>query len=208
MKNASPYIKKALHKYYPDKAAKLVIDFNILHHQIMPDVAFASRSRNPIDRRMDFAAQFLALVKLLEKEGATYEKIREISLEIANEYVTPKTSFGKSMKKLPVMLIRTRLGKWLVKWFRKKAAIKSHPDGFVANIITDKNETNGLGYGVDILECGICKLFNKHQYQQYTSILCEVDHITTNLAGLRMTRSGTIALGFKKCDFRYEIAGK
>jgi hypothetical protein len=39
--------------------------------------------------------------------------------------------------------------------------------GFIATIITDKKETLGLGYGVDILECGICKLFNKHNYQKY-----------------------------------------
>ena len=79
-----------------------------------------------------------------------------------------------------------------------------NPDGFIANIITDKKETLGLGYGVDILECGICKLFKKHNYQKYSSILCEVDTITSGFAGLRLVRGGTIALGAKKCDFRWE----
>ncbi|WP_373549566.1 L-2-amino-thiazoline-4-carboxylic acid hydrolase [Haliscomenobacter sp.] len=79
-----------------------------------------------------------------------------------------------------------------------------HPDGFLANIITDKAETYGFGYGVDILECGICKLFKKHNYQRYASILCEVDEITSKLAGLQLIRSGTIANGAKKCDFRYK----
>ncbi|HEY1053826.1 MAG TPA: L-2-amino-thiazoline-4-carboxylic acid hydrolase, partial [Emticicia sp.] len=79
------------------------------------------------------------------------------------------------------------------------------PDGFVAHIITNKKETNGLGYGVDIIECGICKLFKKHNYQKYVSILCEVDKYTTNLAGLSMIRTDTIANGAGKCDFRYKL---
>lgn len=39
---------------------------------------------------------------------------------------------------------------------------KGHPDGFRVNMLTDKAETLGFGYGFDIMECGICKLFKKH----------------------------------------------
>lgn len=80
----------------------------------------------------------------------------------------------------------------------------AHRDGFKIKIITDKKETFGLGYGIDILECGICKLYNKHGQHKFTSLLCEVDHITSSLAGLTLKRNGTIALGASKCDFRFE----
>jgi len=80
----------------------------------------------------------------------------------------------------------------------------SHPDGFIANIITDKAETYGLGYGIDILDCGICKLFSNYSFQKYSSILCEVDEVTSGLAGLQLIRTGTIALGATKCDFRFK----
>lgn len=83
-------------------------------------------------------------------------------------------------------------------------AIKGHPDGFRVNMLTDKAETLGFGYGFDIMECGICKLFKKHNYQKYTPILCEVDHITSNLAGLTLIRTGTIANGATTCDFRFK----
>lgn len=73
----------------------------------------------------------------------------------------------------------------------------------MVKIITDKKETFGLGYGVDILEYGVCKLFKKHKYEKYSSILCEVDEITSHLAGLKLIRTGTIALGAKTCDFRF-----
>ena len=205
MKKHFPYFHEALRKYYPDQAETLITSLHTTYNDIKPDISFSIRSANPIDKRMDFAASFLALVKVLDKQGVSVEKVREISLYIANGYVQPKSLLAARMKKWPVKLVRTWLGRWLIHYLKKKAAKPAHPEGFAADIITDKSVTFGLGYGVDITECGICKLFEKHQYKQYSSILCDVDYITTSLAGLEMIRTGTIANGAKKCDFRYKL---
>ena len=101
-------------------------------------------------------------------------------------------------------ITNTWFGQILIKSFHKRVSANSNANGFIANIITDKKETLGLGYGIDILECGICKLFKKHNYQKYASVLCEVDEITSDLAGLKLIRTGTIANGAKKCDFRFK----
>jgi hypothetical protein len=92
----------------------------------------------------------------------------------------------------------------LIKSLHERVKTNANADGFIARIITDQQETYGLGYGIDILECGICKLFKKHHYQKYASILCEVDEITSSLAGLKLIRTGTIANGAIKCDFRFK----
>jgi hypothetical protein len=92
----------------------------------------------------------------------------------------------------------------LLKWLQNKVSKNSNQDGFIANIITDRSETFGLGYGIDIIQCGICTLFQKHNYEKYSSILCEVDELTSALAGLKLIRNGTIALGAKKCEFRFK----
>lgn len=49
----------------------------------------------------------------------------------------------------------------------------------------------------------ICKLFQKHGAGRYAAILCEVDKLTSSLAGLELIRSGTIANGAAKCDFKF-----
>ena len=116
----------------------------------------------------------------------------------------PKNKVQAYLKRLTPALITTWLGKILVKSLSNKVRVNQHPDGFVARIITDRKETFGFGYGIDILECGICKLFTKHNYQKYASILCEVDEITSGLAGLQLIRTGTIANGATKCDFRFK----
>ncbi len=204
MANFRKHFVAGVKKNFPG-IADAIIDKVDAHYKIISvDTAFAASSNNPIDKRLDFCAYFLALIKTLDEQGEKFETTRKICHEIVIEYVRPKNKLQHWVKKLPVKLINTRLAMPFLKAFNKRVSKNSNPDGFIANIITDKKETFGLGYGVDILECGICKLFNKHNYQKYSSILCEVDNITSDLAGLKLVRNGTIALGAKKCDFRWE----
>ncbi len=204
MKNFERYFRQFIHVHYPQDSANLMRDIAREFNAIKADVDFARSSQNLIDRRLLFTSYFLAFIKVLEKQGESYETIRKISLQIVNEYVRPKNRIQRFLKVLPVALLKTRMGRVLVKAFERRVSKAGHPDGFVVKIITDKYETYGLGYGIDILECGICKLFNKHGYSKYASILCEVDEITSGLAGLKLFRSGTIANGASKCDFRWK----
>ena len=204
MTNYRKYFVAAIRKNFPGHSDAIITKTDVHYKIISTDTSFGARSANPIDKRLDFSAYFLALIKTLDEQGEKFETTRKICLEIVTEYVRPKNKLQQFLKKLPVKLINTKLATFFFKAFNKRVSRNSNPDGFIANIITDKKETLGLGYGVDILECGICKLFKKHNYQKYSSILCEVDHITSDLAGLKLVRNGTIALGAKKCDFRWE----
>lgn len=204
MANYRKYFAAGIKKNFRESCHKIITKVDAHYKIISVDTAFAASSNNPIDKRLDFCAYFLALIKTLNEQGKSFETIRRICLEIVSEYVKPKYKFQQFIKKLPAKLVNTWLATYFLKRFAKRVRRNSNPGGFIANIITDKKETFGLGYGVDILECGICKLFDKHNYQRYSSILCEVDALTSDLAGLRLVRNGTIALGAKKCDFRWE----
>jgi len=182
----------------------MVADVDNQFEIMLPDVKFAATSSNPIDKRLVFSAYFLALIKVLDQHGEGYDRIRDVSLEIVKEYVRPKSRFQQFMKKLPVKIIGFKLTQVALRILAKKVSTKGHPDGFVATMTFDKKDTFGLGYGVDILECGICKLFKKQGYEKFSRILCEVDEVTSNLAGLKLIRKGTIANGAKTCDFRYQ----
>ncbi|WAC14086.1 L-2-amino-thiazoline-4-carboxylic acid hydrolase [Dyadobacter pollutisoli] len=203
MDNYRKYFVHAVRKNFPQNPDQLIVQTDNYFSHISKDTRFAATSKNPIDRRLDFSAYFLALVQTLDEHGETFEKIREICLEIVIEYVKPKNKFQQFLKELPPKLIGTRFAGLLLEVFHKKVSQNTNPDGFIANIITDKNETYGFGYGVDIIECGICKLFKKHHYEKYASILCEIDKVTSGLAGLELIRTGTIANGATKCDFRF-----
>lgn len=204
MRGYKKYFMNAIHKNFPAHHGTIITNTEKHYAAILPSVQFAFTSPNPIDRRLDFSAYFLAFIKSLDEQGESFDRIRKLCLEIVIEYVRPKNNWQAWMKKLPARLITTSLFKPFLNIFKKKAGRNPNPDGFVANIITNKDETYGLGYGIDILECGICKLFKKQGYYKYASILCEVDEVTSGLAGLELIRTGTIANGAAKCDFRFK----
>ena len=208
MKDYKPYFKQSIERHYPQDAVNLIAQVDAEFLVIQPDVGFAATSANPVDRRLDFAAYFLSLIKVLEKKGEQYHKIRGICLETTIQFVQPRNKFEAFVKKSVPRLVGYKITSYFLKIFDSKISKSGHPDGFVARIITDKNETYGLGYGIDILECGICKLFHKHGFHQYAAILCEVDKITSGLAGLELIRNGTIANGAAKCDFRFKLVSK
>jgi hypothetical protein len=204
MDDYKKYFIKFIKINYPKEFSNIIADTENHYNIISVDTAFAKTSKNPVDRRLDFCSYFLAFIKTLDDKGETFENIRKICLQITIEYVQPKSKTQEFFKRLLPKLTNTWFGQILIKAFHKRVSVNSNPDGFIANIITDKQETFGLGYGIDIIECGICKLFKKHNYTKYASILCEVDEITSGLAGLQLIRTGTIANGATKCDFRFK----
>jgi hypothetical protein len=204
MRNYRKYFIQFITEIFPIEYADIISKTDKHFSTISIDTAFAKTSKNPIDKRLDFSAYFLALIKTLDEKGESFDNIRQICLQIVKEFVQPKNKLKGVFKKLLPKLTNTWVGQVLFKKLHKKISHNANSGGFVANIITDKAETFGLGYGIDIVECGICKLFQKHNYSKYASILCEVDEITSSLAGLQLIRSGTIAKGAKKCDFRFK----
>lgn len=205
MRGYIKYFSQSIKVHYEQDYENILAQMNNELETIKPDVRFATVSKNPVDRRLEFIAYFLALVKVLDKNGEGYDNIRQICIEITTNYVKPRNKFEAFIKRFLPKLAGYKLTNYFLKKLASKVSKLSDPNGFVCTIITDKDQTYGLGYGVDILECGICKLFHKHDYYKYASILCEVDEITSGLAGLELIRSGTIANGAKKCDFRYRI---
>ena len=196
-------------RYPPEVAKPLRAAIDSRFQSIYPSIAFARTSANPMDRRLEFCGYFLATIQTLEARGESYDDIRSACVNIAHSYVRPTNAFHRWLKSLPGKLIGftplTRLLTWIMS---SKTGRKGHPDGFLVQIITDPHETYGLRYGFDILECGICTLFARHGALHYVPILCEVDRLTTSMAGLEMIRGGTIAMGAAKCDFRFQLARK
>ncbi len=204
MGNYKKYFDQIIRNHYPDRFDQLNARINNHFKSIAPDILFAATSKNPIDRRLEICSYFIAVFKTLDEQGETYETMQNISREVAAEYVRPKNKFQTFLKRLPAKLSNTWLTNIIINVLNKKFRLRDNPEGFVANIITDKQETFGIGYGFDILECGICKLYKKHHYEKFASILCEFDEMTSALAGLKLVRTGTIANGAKKCDFRFK----
>lgn len=202
MKDYKKYFEKHILKTYDPSLLKAVDDY---FQSLEEDVKASQASSNLLDERMAFSAYFLSLIKVLEKRGTSDEVIEAFCLEIVEDYIKPKNVLTLQLKKLPVLMLRLGFAKRTLQKMNAGITGLGYDGGFRGRIITKKDETYGLGYGIDILECGICKLFKKYGAEDKVHILCKVDHMTTSMTGLTLIRTSTIADGSDKCDFRFKM---
>ena len=138
MDSFKKYFIKAVEHNYPVSSDKIMADTDAYYKTISIDTRFAKTSANPIDKRLDFCSYFLALIKTFDEQGENFEMIRKVCLEVVTDYVQPKNKIQALLKGLPAKLTNTWFGNIIIKAFNKKVSQRSHPDGFLANIITNK----------------------------------------------------------------------
>ena len=95
------FFKKAIKSLFPENPEPLINEVEDIFVDLSKDTRFAAKSSNPVDRRLDFCAYFLALIKVLESKGSSFDQIRNICLEITIDYVSPKNALQKWLKRLP-----------------------------------------------------------------------------------------------------------
>ncbi len=62
--------------------------------------------------------------------------------------------------------------------------------------------------GMNITSCAICHLFAKHDAMELVPYMCAFDDVMSAAGDQGLRRTGTIALGAKQCDFRFQQGGK
>jgi len=87
---------------------------------------------------------------------------------------------------------------------RTTGGVARWPDGWRAELVEPVEPPFDIGW--DNRECGILKLFIKHDARAYVPYLCMVDAITYPLRGLGLVRTRTLVES-DRCDFRVGLGG-
>lgn len=194
-------ISKTLRLRYGGRAAGMIELIEAEFESMRHDIEFIRHSRNPMDRRVAVAALLLALMKVLRNHNFGFDAIRDVSLEVANNLVTPKNRFHLFLKRMQTAAVVRPFVQRLLERKIRAARSFTEPRGFSVGYVPGND--SGLLFGIDIHQCGICILFAHHGCSDFSKILCEVDYITSAIAGLSLHRSSTIANGGSHCDFRF-----
>ena len=79
------------------------------------------------------------------------------------------------------------------------------PNEFVFELVdADQNVNRGM----NITSCAICHLFGKHDAMELVPYMCAFDDVASDAGDQGLRRTGTIALGARHCDFRFEQGGE
>lgn len=85
--------------------------------------------------------------------------------------------------------------KWSQDTYKKK-----YKNDWLVDVI---EKTNDFEFGLDYHECGVCKLCQDEGCPEYAKYLCRLDFMTSEIMGIKLRRTMTLAEGFDKCDFRF-----
>lgn len=78
---------------------------------------------------------------------------------------------------------------------------RHHSGDWVFDFISGNGD--GFDWGLDFTECGILKFFRRHGMTELMPYICVLDFVISDLQGTGLQRSGTLADGASRCDFRY-----
>ena len=118
------YFDKTIRNNYPNNFDEIITETGINYKAISVDTSFAKTSNNPLDKRLDFCAYFLALIKTLDHRGIQYEKIRLLSLQIVTEYVKPKNKMQEFIKLISAVFIGTWFARRIINSLNQKKVEK------------------------------------------------------------------------------------
>lgn len=85
------------------------------------------------------------------------------------------------------------------KW-SKETYERKYKNDWLVDVI-EKNDD--FEFGFDYHECGVCKLCRDEGCPEYAKYLCRLDFMTTDMMGIKLKRTMTLADGDPVCDFRF-----
>lgn len=82
----------------------------------------------------------------------------------------------------------------------QKTYLREYKNDWLVDVI---EKGNGFEFGLDYRECGVCKLCRDEGCSEYALYLCRLDFMTSEMMGIQLRRTKTLAQGDDRCDFRF-----
>ena len=82
----------------------------------------------------------------------------------------------------------------------KETYERKYKNNWIVDVI---EKAPGFEFGFDYKECGVCKLCRDEGCPEFAKYLCRLDYMTTDMMGIHLDRTMTLAEGGPKCDFRF-----
>ena len=185
---------------YGERFAKIVVaEARREYELLLPQLPYIGGRRNPLTQIMVSAGMFLALYRAMKAQG------REVDEIGAFVYAGVEKVYGY----LPRCVLYVYGGLSFTERRQRKArelALESQKRRYAGDWVYAVVEGDGedFDYGLDFVECGICKFFHAQEADEFARHMCRLDFIMSERMGMGLARTQTIAEGGDKCDFRYK----
>lgn len=168
------------------------------YESLIPQLPYIGGKRNPHTQLVIAAAMFLSLYKPLKAHGKPVEEIGSLVYEAVEAFYRSLPRF------LPRLYGRLYFTRYTLRRARKRA-LGSQKRRYTGDWVFTVVEGDGeeFDWGVDYVECGICKFFHAQGADEFVPYMCQLDFLASDWFGWGLVRTMTIAQGAEKCDFRF-----
>ncbi len=198
----SPFFKATqkvfLARFGDDVSAALITETIQAYEDLYPKIPFIGGKENMFTEWLNYGAYYLAMYQALSARG---HKIDDVGPLIFETY--------QVMADYPQWFLsivgRFKYGKKYEEKLMAAAAAsqqRKYPADFVSLFIEGDGKI--FDFGLDITECGICKLYRTHGAEKLSRYMCLSDYVISKAFNRGLVRYNTIAEGDEKCDFRYK----
>jgi len=192
---ANPYVRKILADQYTDTQVDEILERTWLRYldlepSIPPQKTFGARFT------VHAAAAIIALYEILTAIGQTKENAAKLINQIAWEVYTV-------MADLPWFAGGTFTQDGFQRLKLATDAFRAFPFGSPAYLWQDVDAGDGV-VGFDCLRCPVAEYFASHNLSELcVQTFCQLDFPLAEQWGAKLERTGTIASGAPRCDFRW-----
>ena len=180
----------------------LVAETRAEYEAVIDRLPWIGGSANPRSFNLYGSALWLALWRVLEPRGLTLDEAPELFCEIFKAY------WSRYPRVLARLYGRVRMGPANQKKVRRLALAsqqRTNSDDYVSRFVA--GEPGRFDYGIDFVECAIIKFLRAEGAEELAPVLCELDWPLTELIGIELIRTTTLAEGGERCDFRFRRPG-
>lgn len=196
--------RQVLALYVDDQPTDAIIQETRLDFErLIPEIPYIGGKANSLTQDLIDCTTILALYQVLKRRGFRIEEIGNIAIEMEQRRVE---SYPRFVLKLLGRLIHSPLGKNRLKKTCERSQAHRYPGGWVSVYVEGNGEE--FDFGIDYLECGLCKFFHQQGADEFTPYLCQFDYVQQRAMRTGFFRSMTLAEGAERCDFRWKSGGE
>ncbi|MHC1784754.1 MAG: L-2-amino-thiazoline-4-carboxylic acid hydrolase [Anaerolineaceae bacterium] len=192
------HIEKVTTKILPDEdAGKLSSEALSSFELILPDLPYIGGEKNELTSNLYQTAGALAFYRAMQTRGYNVEKTGEILFFAIKSLAGSMVLAGISGR-----LSSTQLVQETFKAEAERSHQRIYQQDWVFDFIPGISST--FDYGIDYIECGICKYLKAQAASELAPYMCLLDFPISAAMNTGLVRTGTLAHGNDRCDFRYK----
>ena len=184
-----PIIKK----FGENKTEEIIKKMRDEYEGLIPHIPYIGGNRYEGTATLINSTYMLLVFRVLEREGLKIYEIGELAYEIYETFYKSTAMPAEQLFKEEYIAIRKKE--------TEETQLRRYPEDWVIEFV--EGDGNTFDYGLNYLECAVCKFYKQQKAEHYLPYICLADYATARASGYGLRRSQTIANGAPICDFHF-----